>query len=1647
MTSNSNSPKNKPMGHYSLFGGFQVINESPKDYTLKEINNDVKFVLSRNVIVPQGNESRFVKKVSPPREASLIDVYNTSVVTVDQLMDIANKQIQKIQERAAKALQTMRTSSKATKALSSAKNKIAEIQKLTDNQINTIKSLITKENAKKAQSLIKKIQSRATSQITKIKKSPEVRRLLKQISTKIKVVKAGVKSPSKLSVKSTLKKMKAIVKKSSKKVSISPKVKAVLKKLSPKVINYLKKLNSKKLTPKQKAYLKKFSPSVLRAVRKLSTKQLKKLSSVKSSSKKLLSSVKSSSKKSLSSVKSSSKKSLSPKVKTVLKKLDSRKLSTKQLKKLTSSVKSSSKKLVSKLSPKVKSALKKLSPKVINYLKKLDSNKLTPKQKAYLKKFSPSVIHAVRKLSTKELRKLSSSVKSSVKSSSKKSVSSVKSALKKLSVSPKLALQKSEQLVKKLSKNTKNQLKKLDTKVINYIRKLDFKKLTPKQKAYIDDLPRSVVKSVRALSPRSIQYLKNPGLKVRDTLRTVSPKALQIIKKYDSKVINYIKKLDFKKLTSKQKDYLNELPPSVIHAVRTLPSDIIKTVKTTKNLSKLIETPKSSSVSSKKSTPPTPKTQILTPIITLQALNPINYIPKALNPFTFFQSPTPKRRGRKERFTNLENLFFLNPSLENFENSDEIVSKLMTEIDSKLVTITDTSTNLLTKKVNNNPKEKEIMSNLLKEISNLQKKLYNNLDNVEDVETLQQIAKYNTKIELIKNKLSKETKKILEASIVAKKVRDDAKKIVKQKIDDFKKSSSFKKAQNIIKTNKRESSPTLIKAKKLIMDKINAIKNSYELRDTVSIINEELQKIKKAKAKIEKAKVASPTILKTINSAIPYVIPSVITNLFKSPTPKVNSVNANQHKKIIKEIKTEIKKEASDSIFKITDSTENNLKKLSNVTTDFINNITGLSNETVKDLNRNSGQYIKKLSNVSSDSLKILSKDANKNIKEISDLSNKSMKDATQNIKQIADLSKASMKELIEMLARQKASPTSIVVSPVINVSTPSTPKSEYSKMPPDLQKIMRETQPPTINTVPTNELDKQSISLVPENQPSESQPSESFNGTGFFGFIDRALGAPMSTGPRGPQGLKGDKGEQGDRGLKGDEGEKGEKGDRGQKGDKGDKGLDGKSITWDILTPFQKSLIKGDRGDRGYVGAMGPKGDKGDTGDALTWDKLTPSQKLSLMGSRGPVGPQGNMGPQGPKGDRGERGPMGRDSQISKLQIDSNEIRIRSKDQGTLIEKTIDGLGLYSGFDKVNDSQIQLGRDLILRNKNNNVFTADGKDVTIGSGKNIMLNGLIEKVRTRVIDADKIKLGDNKKLLLTDDNENNFLTSNKFTTELHAHPNYGWKFIKNTKGKRDVVMDINNNKEAKPEITMNADIKIKGKAQIDDLYITKYNFKDEKNKDGAISFSDGKLLFSSPQGIAINDFITKNKFLDLTFDGKKKKGLINFLNSDVSVNDLVTISSEDDGIYVHNKYKEKVQFIPNIRKIKLNASGIVASSIYPGQPMINCTTGDVKKTLCSTNKSNGKREFVKFKLPERKLIDNIKIYNRIDANMDKIQDVEIFVTDINNIETFRTKITSIQDFYIIPVNAYGTSVTMQHSKPNTVINIRGIRIYSRNVI
>ena len=49
--------------------------------------------------------------------------------------------------------------------------------------------------------------------------------------------------------------------------------------------------------------------------------------------------------------------------------------------------------------------------------------------------------------------------------------------------------------------------------------------------------------------------------------------------------------------------------------------------------------------------------------------------------------------------------------------------------------------------------------------------------------------------------------------------------------------------------------------------------------------------------------------------------------------------------------------------------------------------------------------------------------------------------------------------------------------------------------------------------------------------------------------------------------------------------------------------------------------------------------------------------------------------------------------------------------------------------------------------------------------------------------------------------------------------------------------------------------------------------------------------------------------------------------------------------------------------------------------------------------------------------------------------------------ETFRTKIKTISDLYNIHVNAYGTAVTIQHNIPNTQINIRNIRIFTRNEI
>jgi hypothetical protein len=181
-----------------------------------------------------------------------------------------------------------------------------------------------------------------------------------------------------------------------------------------------------------------------------------------------------------------------------------------------------------------------------------------------------------------------------------------------------------------------------------------------------------------------------------------------------------------------------------------------------------------------------------------------------------------------------------------------------------------------------------------------------------------------------------------------------------------------------------------------------------------------------------------------------------------------------------------------------------------------------------------------------------------------------------------------------------------------------------------------------------------------------------------------------------------------------------------------------------------------------------------------------------------------------------------------------------------------------------------------------------------------------------------------------------------------------------------------------------------------------------------------------------------------MTFDNNK--GLFSILNSVFNMNNIFKVKTEPDGIHLQNKYDENIFEIPIVRDTKFKASDVSVSSTYPGAPMYNCVQGHTR-SICSTNKKNGVREFVTLKLPARKIIARIDIYNRVDAFMEKIKNAEVFVTDKDGNETFRTQLTSISDYYNIPVNSFGTTITIQQTVPNKEINLRNIRVFTRNLM
>ena len=569
--------------------------------------------------------------------------------------------------------------------------------------------------------------------------------------------------------------------------------------------------------------------------------------------------------------------------------------------------------------------------------------------------------------------------------------------------------------------------------------------------------------------------------------------------------------------------------------------------------------------------------------------------------------------------------------------------------------------------------------------------------------------------------------------------------------------------------------------------------------------------------------------------------------------------------------------------------------------------------------------------------------------------------------------------------------------------------------------------------------------------------------------------GVPGPVGRTGQQGVPGLAGQPGERGPKGDIGRKGDRGERGAKGDRGD------ALTWDLLSAPQKALLKGKKGDkgdkgdrgeslkffnltnkekgeligdRGPTGPEGPRGEKGSKGDPLKYSDLSPDQIRTLrgpMGDRGKQGEKGDrgyIGPRGPIGERGvagPRGPAGKDAAINSLMVDTDEIRIRSKDKGVLINKNDNGLNLYAGNNITNDPQILLGRELLIRNKNKTVFSADGKEVKIGDGNPLIFNGTINKLTPKVLETSTIKLGNNKKIYLSNMDNNNYIQSNDNTTEFVGHHNTGWKFIRNKDGKLTEVVNIKNNLNGTPDVIVNGNFKVKGKTNFDDLNVSKYNLKD-KVSTGSFTIDKGIVKVQAPQGFQIADSDTKYKFLELTYNGKAKRGTLDLQNSTLEMNKVFKIKTANDMIYIQNFFDENILDIPISREAKLKSTSITTSSTYPGASYVNCIQGHLK-SVCSTSKKNGVREFVTLKLPQRKIISNIRIYNRTDANMEKMKGVEVTVNDTNGKETFKTTLESVSDFYNLAINAYGKTINLKHTRPNTEIGIRNIKIFTRNLI
>jgi hypothetical protein len=460
----------------------------------------------------------------------------------------------------------------------------------------------------------------------------------------------------------------------------------------------------------------------------------------------------------------------------------------------------------------------------------------------------------------------------------------------------------------------------------------------------------------------------------------------------------------------------------------------------------------------------------------------------------------------------------------------------------------------------------------------------------------------------------------------------------------------------------------------------------------------------------------------------------------------------------------------------------------------------------------------------------------------------------------------------------------------------------------------------------------------------------------------------------------------------------------------------------------------KGDKGQRGLAGQMGlpgPRGIKGEKGDK------------GLKGDKGPKGDKGL------KGDKGRDGKNGKDAKnmglLNSIVVDSDNIKIRSNAKTNLIEKTFRGLELGGGLDKNFDSYVLLGKEFVVKNKNVPIFTADGREIKIGSNSKIILDGKVDKLRARSVEPDEVRLGNNKKLILSDDK--NFITSKNMNTEFHAHPNYGWKFVKNVDGRKINVIDIKNKNNNNAEIVMNAKLKINNEVEMNKIKTSKMTITSAKGTMADLSLMDGSLVIESPSGIEVKDSINKIKYFDIKYNKNKKESKLNLFDTKISLNDNISISSDEDKLSITNKYNEEIFRLPIVRNEIIDEKNIRSSSVYPGFSFNNCINGK-KSKLCSTDKQAGRNEFVTFKINKNTMIDHIEIINNndIDYGMEKMKGVQIIINDYKGRQTFITQIKSVSDHYNIPINAYGNSVTLSHTISNMEISLKNIKIFTRKM-